>query len=102
MSASEFEGHEALVAQLRAGTLDAPGHLHRRVLSGGSVKRRRRADMSGRRRAFLLVPVAATFAVGAAVVQAAFFADSKPVATAHVPSFGMEQDHSGRPSRGLS
>ena len=33
MSAFEFEGHEALVAQLRAGTLDAPDHLQRRVLA---------------------------------------------------------------------
>ncbi|MDX6479885.1 MAG: hypothetical protein QOG85_395 [Gaiellaceae bacterium] len=71
MSASEFEGHEAVVAQLRAGTLDAPAHLHRRVLAGGSVKRRRWADMSGRRRLFLVVPIAASLAVGAALVNAA-------------------------------
>ena len=46
MSACEFEGHEALVAALRAGTLDAPDHLHRRVLAGGHAKRRRWADLS--------------------------------------------------------
>jgi hypothetical protein len=33
MSGFEIEGHDALIAQLRAGTLEAPGHLHRRVLS---------------------------------------------------------------------
>jgi hypothetical protein len=80
MSASEFEGHEALITALRAGTLDAPDHLQRRVLAGGSVKRRRWAEMSGRRRALVVVPVAAALAVGAAVVQAAFFSGSKPAA----------------------
>jgi hypothetical protein len=73
MSAFEFEGHEALIAQLRAGTLDAPGDLHRRVLAGAPARRRRLAAMSARRRVLLAVPVAASFAVVAAVVQGAFF-----------------------------
>jgi Domain of unknown function (DUF4349) len=76
MSGSEFEGHEALIAQLRAGTLDAPDHLHRRVLASGQVKRRRWAEMSGRKRVLVVVPVAATLAVGAAVVHGAFFNSS--------------------------
>jgi hypothetical protein len=71
MSAFEFEGHEALIAALREGTLDAPDHLHRRVLAGGSVKRRRWSDMSGRKRVFAVVAIAATLAVGAALVHAA-------------------------------
>lgn len=74
MSASEFEGHEALVAQLRAGTLDAPDHLHRRVLALGARKRRPFAWASTPRRKLVLVlPVAATLAVGAAFVHGAFF-----------------------------
>jgi hypothetical protein len=73
MSAFEFEGHEALIAQLRAGTLDAPGHLHRRVLEGAPGRKRRLAAMSARRRFFVAVPVAASLAIGAAVVHGAFF-----------------------------
>src|SRR3954471_14583231 len=73
MSAFEFEGHEALVAQLREGTLDAPGPLERRVLGGAPGRRRRLAAMSARRRFFVAVPVAASLAVGAAVVHGAFF-----------------------------
>jgi len=68
MSASEFEGHEALIAQLQAGTLDAPNHLHRRVLALRGEKRAR-VPMSRRRKLFLVVPVAAALAVGAAVVH---------------------------------
>lgn len=83
MSTGEFEGHEALIAQLQAGTLDAPGHLHRRVLSGGTVKRRRWADMSGRKRALLVVPIAATLAVGAAVVHSAFYNSGSQTAAPH-------------------
>ena len=78
MSAFEFEGHEALIAQLRAGTIDAPEHLHRRVLAGSSVKRRRWADMSGRRRVLVLVPIAAGLAVSAAVIQGVVNSGSNP------------------------
>jgi hypothetical protein len=73
MSAGEFEGHEALVMELRAGTLDAPDHLHRRVLAGAPEKRRRWAEMSGRKRVLMVVPIAAMLAIGAAVVHSAFF-----------------------------
>lgn len=63
----EFEGHEALIAQLQAGTLDAPEHLHRRVL-----QRREKpvaVPASRRRKAFVLVPAALGLAVAAAVVH---------------------------------
>lgn len=71
MSAGEFEGHEDLIAELRAGTLDAPDHLHRRVLAGAPAKRRLWSDMSGRKRVFSVVAIAATLSVGAALVHAA-------------------------------
>lgn len=76
MSAGEFEGHEALIARLHAGTLDAPGHLHRRVLANAPGRRRRLAAMSVRRRFFVALPVAASLAVGAAVVHGVFFSKS--------------------------
>jgi hypothetical protein len=72
MSAGEFEGHEALIAELRAGTLDAPDHLQRRVLAGAPEKRRRWSEMSGRKRVFAVVAITATLAVGAALVHTAF------------------------------
>src|SRR5258706_1196519 len=72
MSAFEFEGHEALIAALRAGTLAAPDDLRQRVLAGRPEKRRRWSEMSGRKRVFAVVAIAATLAVGAALVQAAF------------------------------
>ena len=77
MSAGEFEGHEALIAQLRAGTLEAPDHLQRRVLAGGTAKRRRWADMSGRRRVFAVVAVAVALSLGAALVNSALNPDSR-------------------------
>jgi hypothetical protein len=76
MSASEFEGHEALIAQLQAGALDAPDHLHRRVLAGAPGKRRRLAAMSARRRFLVALPAAASLAVVAAVVHGAFVTPS--------------------------
>lgn len=76
MSAYEFEGHEALVAALRAGTLGAPDHLHRRVLAGAPARRRRIAAMSARQRFFIALPVAASIAVFAAVVNGVFFTSS--------------------------
>jgi hypothetical protein len=94
MSAGEFEGHDDLIAELRAGTLDAPDHLHRRVLAGGTEKRRRWAEMSGRRRVLVLVPVAAAFAVGAAVVHGAFFNSGSPQAHALAGAVGA-QDATG-------
>ena len=62
MSTGEFEGYEALIAQLRAGTLDAPDHVRRRVLAGRTSARQRWADKSLRRKAFdraLRAPVSA-------------------------------------------
>jgi hypothetical protein len=76
MSGFEIEGHDALIAQLRAGTLDAPANLHRRVLAGSPGRQRRIAAMSARRRLFLAVPVAASLALVAAVVQGAFFSST--------------------------
>ena len=69
MSAFEFEGHEALIEALRAGTLDAPGHLHRRVLEGRSSRRQRWGEKSRGRRAFVVVAIAGTIAVAAAVCR---------------------------------
>lgn len=77
MSAFEFEGHEALIAQLQAGTLEAPGHLHRRVL-GLRGEKRARVPMSRRRKLFLVVAVAATLAVGGALIHGAFSSGSNP------------------------
>jgi hypothetical protein len=71
MSAFEFDGYETLIAALRAGTLDAPDHLHRRVLAGAPAKQRRWSHASGRRRALVIVATAAVLAVGVAVVQSA-------------------------------
>jgi hypothetical protein len=97
MSANEFDGHEALIEQLQAGTLDAPEHLHRRVLAvGPGAVKRARVPKSPRQRAFILVPIALGLAVGAAVVQATFSSDSgsqsRPSAAGkemfHIPSHG--------------
>src|SRR2546423_1030920 len=69
MSASEFEGHEALIAQLQGGTLDAPGHLRRRVLAAGPGVKRERLPMSRRRERYGVLVLAAGLAVGAAVIH---------------------------------
>src|SRR6476660_4292930 len=90
MSAFEFEGHEALIAALRAGTLGAPDDLHRRVLAGAPARRRRIATMSARERFFIALPVAASIAVFAAVINGVFFTSSSqptaPNAARHVTS----------------
>ncbi|HVC88131.1 MAG TPA: DUF4349 domain-containing protein [Gaiellaceae bacterium] len=86
MSAGDFEGHESLIAQLRAGTLDAPDHVHRRVLALGQGKRAR-VPMSRRRKLFILVPVAATLAVTAAVIHGAFSSGANPNASAAAVEF---------------
>ncbi len=78
MSASEFEGHEALIAQLQAGTLEAPDHLRRRVLAGAPARRRRLAAMSARQRLFVALPAAASLAVVAAFVHGAFVRGTTP------------------------
>jgi uncharacterized protein DUF4349 len=95
MSAGEFEGHEALIAELRAGMLDAPDHLQRRVLAGGTTKRRRWADMSRRRQALVLIPVTATLAVAAALVHGAFSGSTnRPSAEARTaPVYGVGTKH---------
>jgi len=67
MSGTEFEGYEALVSELKATPPVAPEHLRERVLALGPGTRRR---MSKRRRlVFVVVPVAAVLAVGAALVH---------------------------------
>jgi hypothetical protein len=78
MSAYEFEGHEALIAQLRAGTLDAPGHLHQRVLARRTEKSAR-APMSGRRKIVFVLAATVVLALLAAVVQGAFSSGSTSV-----------------------
>src|SRR5437764_905239 len=99
MSGSEFEGHEALIAQMRAGTLDAPGHLHRRVLAGAPARRRRLAAMSARQRFYVALPVAASLAVGAAVVHGVFFSSTsslRPAPSAPVFSPASHSQSAGR------
>jgi hypothetical protein len=65
--ANEFEGHEELVAELRANPPAAPERLRQRVLEGAPGARRR---MSRRRKLVLVVvPVAVALSVGAAVVH---------------------------------
>ncbi len=92
MSAFEFEGHEALVAALRAGTLGAPDYLHRRVLAGAPARRRRTRSMSTRQRFFIAVPVALGMAILAAAVNGVFFSSSS-----HQTPFNA----AGRTSHGL-
>jgi len=77
MSEGEFQGHESLIAQLRAGTLDGPDHLHRRVLALGPGKRAR-VPMTRGRKLFVLVAVAGTLSVAAAVVNGAFNSGTNP------------------------
>ncbi len=83
MSADEFVGHEALIAALRAGTLDAPDHLQRRLLAGSTTKRRRWRDMSHRRQALVLIPVMGTLAIGAALVNGALSSSTDPSNSNH-------------------
>jgi len=64
---NELDGYEALVSELRATAPAAPDRLRERVLDGAPEFRRR---MSKRRRLTLVVvPLAATLAVGAALVH---------------------------------
>jgi hypothetical protein len=73
--ASAFEGHEELVAQLRANPPVAPERLRQRMLEGAPSTRRR---TSGRRRlALVVVPAAVALAVGAALVHGLVSSGSK-------------------------
>jgi hypothetical protein len=64
---SELDGYETLVSELRATPPVAPERLRERVLELGPSARRR---MSRRRRlVFVVVPLAAVLAVGAALVH---------------------------------
>jgi hypothetical protein len=67
MSASEFEGYEALVSELRANPPVAPERLRQRVLEGAPAPRRQRSRK--RKLALVVVPVAIVLAVGAALVH---------------------------------
>ena len=98
MSASEFEGHEALIAELRAGTLDAPDGLQRRVLEGRQSRRQRWAEMSRRRQALWLIPVAATLAVGAALVHGAFPGSNSTQAAPLTPRLAVTRVHGRVPA----
>ncbi|HET7353515.1 MAG TPA: DUF4349 domain-containing protein, partial [Gaiellaceae bacterium] len=67
MSGTEFEGYEALVSELRATPPLAPESLRQRVLELGPASR---PQWSKRRKlVFVVVPVAAVLAVGAALVH---------------------------------
>jgi hypothetical protein len=73
--ASEFEGHEELVAELRANPPAAPERLRQRVLEGAPGARRR---MSRRRKLVLVVvPVAVALSVGAALIHGLVGSDSR-------------------------
>src|SRR5437879_5278976 len=63
--ASAFEGHEELVAELRANRPVAPDRLREQVLAVGQERRR----PSRRRLVLVVVPVAVAAAVGAALVH---------------------------------
>jgi Domain of unknown function (DUF4349) len=63
--ASAFEGHEELVAELRANRPVAPDRLRDQVLAVGQERRR----PSRRRLVLVVVPVAVAAAVGAALVH---------------------------------
>jgi Domain of unknown function (DUF4349) len=79
---SELDGHEALLAELRANPPVAPERLRHRVLELAPGARRR---MSKRRRLVLVVvPVAAAIAVGAALVHGLVSSGSPPAMKAAV------------------
>jgi Domain of unknown function (DUF4349) len=67
MSASEFEGYEALVSELRANPPVAPERLRQRVLEGAPAPRRQRSRK--RKLVLVVVPAAIVLAVGAALVH---------------------------------
>ena len=67
MHGSEFEGYEALVSELRATPPVAPERLRQRVLELGPSPRRRTSKR--RRMVFVVVPVAAVLAIGAALIH---------------------------------
>jgi hypothetical protein len=96
----DFQGHEALIAELRAGTLDAPSHLQRRILADAPAKRRRLRDMSARRRGLLVIPIAASLAVGAALVHGVLTSGSQTTKGAAAPTPGSVQLHTPTDHRG--
>lgn len=100
MSATDmpFEGHEAIVAALRAGELGAPETLRERILAAAPGTKRQRTPMSRRRKLVLLVPIAAGLAVGAAVIHGALFSGRSPALTAAGP---LVLSH-GQFSRGIN
>jgi hypothetical protein len=72
MSGTEFEGHEALMGALRAGTLDAPDHLRRQILLARLTPKRVRTPMTAQRKVFVALAATLTLSVGAAFVHAGF------------------------------
>ena len=100
MSASEFEGHEALIAQLQAGMLGAPDYLRRRVLAAGpGAAKRVRVPKSRRQRAFVLVPVAVGLAVGAGLIYGAVNSGTPRKHSAPTLAAGLA---AGRAPRGVA
>jgi uncharacterized protein DUF4349 len=80
----EFGKYEALVAELRAAVPVAPERLRQRVLEGAPAPR---SPMSRRRKlVFVVVPVAAALAVGAALIHG--FVSSGSRSSAHPVVFG--------------
>jgi hypothetical protein len=84
---NELDGYEALVSELRATAPAAPDSLRQRVLDGAPAPRRR---MSKRRRlVFVVVPVAAVLAVGAAFVHGFVSSGSQPRSAFSAISLGV-------------
>jgi len=84
--ASAFEGHEELVAELRANQPVAPDRLRERVLAAGLRQGRRRPTR--RRLVLVVVPVAVALAVGAALIHGFVSSGSRPAA-ANPDVFGL-------------
>ena len=100
MSAGEFEGHESLIEELRAGTLDAPAHVHRRVLALGQS--RPRVPMPRRRKLFVVVGVATMLSVAAAFVNSAFSGSGSPTPKAASLGHLLRQAPSHRVATGAN
>jgi hypothetical protein len=88
---NELDGYEALVSELRATAPAAPDRLRERVLDGAPEFRRR---MSKRRKLTLVVvPLAATLAVGAAFVHGFVSSGRNPSGRADVTALaGLRQN----------
>lgn len=75
----------SVLAELRAGELGAPESLRQRVLDVGAARAGGRRLSMPRRKLFVLVPVAAALAVGAALIHGAFTSGRTPLSAASIP-----------------